>query len=126
MSRGRVCRLISYGSAVSLLILTLSSRPVCAQAGATTGLQGRVVDSTGAAVPGVTVTLVHVDTGRERVVTTGPEGAWEARFLTPGTFRVTFELSGFRTHRQEGVEVSTAEMGTVNAALEVGGVAEAV
>ena len=126
MSRGGVYRLVSRGFAAMLLILACSSHRVFAQAGATTGLQGRVVDSTGAAVPGVTITLVHVDTGRERVVTSGAEGAWEARFLTPGTFRVTFELSGFRTHRQEGVEVSTAEMGTVNAALEIGGLAESV
>jgi hypothetical protein len=89
-------------------------------------LQGRVVDSTGAAVPGVTVTLVHVDTGRERAVTTGPSGEWEARFLSPGSYRVTFELAGFRTLRREGVEVSTTEMGTVDATLEVGGLAEVV
>ena len=53
-------------------------------------------------------------------------GDWEARFLTPGTYRITFELTGFRTLRREGITVSTAEMATVNVTLEVGALAEAV
>ena len=70
-----------------------------------------MTDSTGGAIPGVTVTLRHVDTGRERVVTTRADGGWEARFLSPGTYRITFQIDGFRTLRREGVEVSTAEKG---------------
>jgi hypothetical protein len=124
-AKGRL-RLASLGFTSLALAFTVLGGPVFAQTGATTGLQGRVRDRTGAAVPGVTVTLIHLDTGRERVVTTGSDGDWEARFLSPGTYRVTFELSGFRTTRREGVEVSTAEMGTVDTLLEIGGLAETV
>ena len=75
------------------LVFTVFGGPVFAQAGASTGLTGHVTDSTGSALPGVTVTLTHVDTGRERVVTvTGANGGWEARFLSPGTYRITFEI----------------------------------
>src|SRR5688500_10321406 len=97
-----------------------------AQVGASTGLMGRVTDGSGAPVPGVAVTIVNVDTGTTRAVTTGTAGDWEARFLPPGTYRVTFELSGFKQLRREGITVSTAEMATVDAALEVGGLAETV
>ena len=119
-------RLAYLGFAGIALVFTLFEGPVFAQAGASTGLTGHVADSTGAAIPGVTVTLTHIDTGSQRVVTTGSNGDWEARFLSPGTYRVTFELSGFRTLRQDGVQVSTTEMANIDALLQVGGVAEAV
>jgi hypothetical protein len=108
------------------LAFTFAITPVLAQTGANTGLTGRVTDSTGAAMPGVTVTVSNVDTGSERVVTTSSTGDWEARFLSPGTYRVTFEMSGFKPLRREGVTVTTAEMVTLNAALEVGTMAEAI
>jgi hypothetical protein len=108
------------------LAFTFAIAPVLAQTGANTGLTGRVTDSTGAAMPGVTVTVTNVDTGSERVVTTSFTGDWEARFLSPGPYRVTFEMSGFKPLRREGVAVTTAEMVTVNAALEVGTMAEAI
>jgi hypothetical protein len=97
-----------------------------AQTGATTGLMGRVTDSSGAAIPGATVTLTNVDTGSVRVITTSDTGNWEVRFLTPGTYRILFELSGFKALRREGVTVSTAEMATVDVELEVGTLAEAI
>ena len=109
-----------------LLLLTCSAGPALAQSGATTGLTGRVTDSSGAAVPGVSVTLTSVETGSERTVTTNGTGAWEARFLSPGTYRITFTLTGFRTLRREGITVSTAEMATADVTLEVGSLAEAI
>ena len=111
--------------ATALLLVFLVS-PVRAQSGASTGLMGRVTDPSGAGVPGVAVTLTNVETGSARSVTTGSTGDWEARFLTPGTYRITFELTGFKQLRREGVTVSTAEMATVDVALEIGGLAEAV
>ncbi len=87
---------------------------------------GRVTDSSAAAVPGAAVTLTNVDTGSVRAVTTNATGDWEVRFLPPGTYRITFELTGFKTLRREGITVSTAEMATVDVALELGALAEAV
>ena len=111
---------------VVLLLLTGLAAPVFAQAGATTGLRGRVVDSSGAAVPGVTVTLTHVETASRRSVTTDGEGNWETRFLAPGTYTAAFELTGFKPLRREGVTVSTLEMATVDVTLELGALTEAV
>jgi hypothetical protein len=126
MRAKRALRLAFQGVAGIALVFTLFGGPVFAQTGASTGLTGRVTDSTGGALPGVTVTLTHVDTGRERVVTTGTDGGWEARFLSPGTYRITFQIDGFRPLRQDGVEVSTAEMGNLDVSLQVGGLTEAV
>jgi hypothetical protein len=118
-------RLASRGFlTVALLIATLDA--ALAQSGATTGLMGRVTDPTGAGAPGVAITVTNVDTGIVRTVRTSSTGDWEARFLTPGTYRVTFELSGFKQVRRDGITVSTAEMSTVDVTLDVGGLAEAV
>jgi hypothetical protein len=119
-------RLAMRAVGATALLLVFLVGPVRAQAGASTGLMGQVTDSSGAAVPGAAITLTHVETGRVRTVTTNPTGDWEARFLSPGTYRVTFELSGFKTLRREGISVSTAEMASVNVVLEVGTVTEAV
>jgi hypothetical protein len=108
------------------LFLLVAVPTASAQTGATTGLTGRVTDESGAATAGVTVTITNVDTGSQRVVTTNLSGDWDARFLPLGRYRVTFELTGFRTLRREGLTVTTAEMIPVDAVLEVGTVTETV
>ena len=91
-----------------------------AQTGANTGLQGRVTDPSGAAMPGVSVSLVRVETGERRTAETNETGDWEARFLTPGSYQLSFERTGFKKLIRDGVSVTTLEMGTVNVELPVG------
>src|SRR5688500_12945484 len=98
-----ILRLAVQGSVAAALIVALSVGSAHAQSGASTGLAGRVTDSTGGGVPGVSVTISNVDTGSDRVVTTDATGNWEARFLLPGNYRVRFELSGFRPVRRDGL-----------------------
>jgi hypothetical protein len=126
MKARTVLRLAFQGFCGVSLIVALSAGSAHAQAGASTGLAGHVTDSSGAAVPGVTVTITNVGTGSERTVVTSTTGDWEVRFLAPGTYRVTFELASFKPLRREDITVSTAEMATVNVVLEIGGLAEAV
>jgi hypothetical protein len=113
-------------STVLALLITFGIGVASAQVGASTGLMGKVTDSSGAAIPGVTVTVVNSETGSERTAVTNASGDWEARFLNPGTYRVVCELTGFKTLRREGINVSTADMATVDMTLEIGGLAETV
>jgi Carboxypeptidase regulatory-like domain len=108
------------------LAFALALTPVLAQTGASTGLTGRVTDPTGALIPGATVTLTRVDTGEQRIITTNSSGDWEARFLSPGIYRLQFEGKGFKKLMRDGVAVTTAEMATVNVGLEVGTVDQTV
>ncbi len=112
--------------ALLVLLFTLPIDSALAQSGASTGLMGRVTDSSGAAIPGVAITVTNPETGSGRTLTSSATGDWEARFLTPGTYRVSFELSGFKPVRRDGLTVSTTEMATVNVTLEIGTVTEAV
>jgi hypothetical protein len=97
-----------------------------AQAGSNTGLRGRIVDSTGASIPEVTVTILRPETGERRVVTSNMSGDWEARFLTPGQYQVTFERTGFQKLVREGISVSTSEIASVDVELRVGEVGQSV
>jgi hypothetical protein len=112
--------MISHKILASVVLIALYLTPALAQTGSNTGLTGRVTDPTGALIPSATVTLIKIDTGEQRTLTTNPSGDWEARFLSAGTYRLLFEAMGFKKLTRDGVIVTTAEMGTVNVRLEVG------
>jgi hypothetical protein len=109
---------------VGLLAIGLASAaPAFAQE--TTGaISGRVVDSQGLAVPGVTITA----TGTQGATTavTDTEGRYRVPFLTPGTYTVRFELQGFRPIDRQNVVVRLGQTFDLGATLEPGGVAETV
>ncbi|MCI0391271.1 MAG: TonB-dependent receptor [Acidobacteria bacterium] len=60
------------------------------------------------------------------IITTNTDGDWEARFLSPGIYRLVFEKQGFKKLTRDGIVVTTAEMGTVNVQMEVGTVDQTV
>lgn len=76
-----------------LILLSLTST-VFAQ-GSNAALTGRVVDETGAALPGVSVTATNRATGLSRTVVTEGDGTYRFASLPAGTYTVHAELSGF-------------------------------
>ena len=91
----------------------------------TTGnITGRVVDSQGLALPGVTVTVAGPQGSRS--VTTDGEGRFNLPFLTPGAYSVRGELEGFKAVEQKSVMVRLGQTVDLELALEVGGLAETV
>ena len=114
----RVCVTATMG--LSLFIL-----PTVAWAQGT--ITGTARDTSGAVLPGVTVeasspALIE----RVRSVVTDGTGQYRIVDLRPGTYTVTFTLPGFSTVRREGVELSGQFVATIDAALPVGALAEAV
>jgi hypothetical protein len=89
-------------------------------------IEGTLKDTTGALLPGVTVTITNVDTGVQRTVTTDPVGSYRAPLLALGRYRVRAELSGFKIVEQTGISLSAGETAIVNLTLEVGTVQEVV
>jgi len=106
------------------LLLLLSFVPM-SQAQETTGtLTGRVRDSQGLALPGATVTVTGPQGARS--IVTDQEGRFRASFLTPGSYDVSVELSGFRAISRRGIVVSLGQTVEVPIELSVGGIAETV
>lgn len=89
-------------------------------------ISGQVVDETGAAVPGVTITVTNVSTGATREATTNDEGLYKISGLPVGVYNVRAEKSGFAPQTVENLQVSTGVDSTANFKLGVGAVREEV
>src|SRR5262245_21432884 len=88
---------------------------------------GVVRDTSGAVLPGVTVeasspALIE----KSRTVFTDAQGAYRVIALVPGTYRVTFTLTGFGTVVREGIVLTAAFAASVDASMSVGAVTETV
>jgi len=107
--------------------LILSSTGAFAQASSSGSIAGVVRDTTGAVLPGVTVEAASpVLIEKTRSVVTDGSGAYKIVDLRPGTYTVSFTLTGFSTVKREGIELTTAFTANVNADLKVGSVEETI
>ncbi len=113
---------------VSALALFLASAvPSFAQSQAVNAtVEGTIVDESAAALPGVTVTLVNLDTGDTRVVVTNGRGVYRAPLLSLGRYRVTAELQGFKKFEQQGLTLSAGQTAVINMVLSVGTLTETI
>jgi len=94
---------------------------------AQTALAGVVKDSSGAVLPGVTVEAASpVLLEKTRSAVTDGTGQYRLPDLPPGTYEVTFSLTGFATVKREAVEVTGAGVVSINADMRVGAVAETI
>ena len=105
------------------LLLLVAALPVAAQSLVGT-VAGTVKDEQGGVLPGVSVTLTGKTGSRSAV--TDAEGTYRFVGVAPGAYSVTAELSGFRTRRQDNVDVGIAKTSEVGFVLGVGGVTETV
>ncbi len=105
-----------------LFILCLGlSIPVASSAQNTNSgdIRGNVTDPSGAAVPGVTVTIRNTDTGITRDLVTNDAGIYDAVSILPGNYELTFTRQGFDKLTRSGVSINVGTT-TVNAQLTVG------
>jgi len=92
-----------------LIVLSLVLVPLAASAQrVTTGtVNGKIVDSSGAVLPGVTVTLTSPDALGQFSAVTDANGFFRVTNLPPGNYDIKAELSGFQTIiRQETVRLN--------------------
>jgi hypothetical protein len=89
-------------------------------------ITGTVRDTQGAVIPGVTVTVVNIDTSVSTEAITNETGVFTVQKLQPGPVRVTVALEGFKTFVREGITLRTAEVVTLDVQLVVGAIEENV
>src|SRR5438093_13782305 len=68
-------------------------------------ITGRINDRSGGRLPGVTVTATNVATNVGFTTVTNTEGAYTIPYLTPGSYTMKVELSGFKKIVREHVDV---------------------
>jgi len=89
-------------------------------------LRGTVIDPTGGAVVGATVTLVNEATHATREVQTGANGEYVFLEVPVGTYEVDTASQGFKKYVRKGIPLNLNEIITVDIALVVGGSTDVV
>jgi hypothetical protein len=118
-----------YSRVLACVLLVASVLPTAtaaAQIGGSGSIQGTVVDSSGAALPGATVTATNAATGVVTTRETSTAGVYALSPLPPGEYRVSISLDGFQTFVQERVIVDALGVVGLNATLGVGGVTQEI
>ena len=113
--------------AVSVLVcLTVAVGSANAQS-SQSSIAGTVRDTSGAIMPGVTVEAASPALiEKVRTAVTDNQGIYNITDLRPGTYTVTFTLTGFNTVRRDAVELPASFSATINAELRVGALEETI
>src|SRR4030095_14663181 len=109
-----------------LLVLHLLVVPLAqAQAGKAEFL-GVILDATGLPVPQATIELEDQATLVKQSASTSERGEYHFFGLGPGSYRVSAAKPGFRTYRQEGLQLRVADRISFDIRLELGDVVPTV
>ncbi|HUQ87060.1 MAG TPA: carboxypeptidase regulatory-like domain-containing protein [Vicinamibacterales bacterium] len=95
-------------------------------ASSTGTIQGRVSDSSGAVLPGVTVTASSPSMIATQTQVSNETGSYRFPAVPPGVYELSFELAGFNTVKRGGIQVSLGFTANVNAELALATLQETV
>src|SRR5712691_6197472 len=91
----------------------------------TGGVRGAVRDPNGV-IPGVPVTLTNEATNISREVVTNEVGQYNFPAVTPGTYTLKSQITGYKTFESKGLTVGTQQFVTLDVTLAVGGIEESI
>ena len=116
---------ISLHSAIALSMLAAPAPFLHAQT-VTATIQGTVMDTGGAAVPGAKVTVRDTATGATRVLTADDGGRYTAPNLQPGPYTLLVEATGFASKTFENITLSVGDDQRLDPHIDVGAVSETI
>ena len=110
-----------------LIVALLLALSVCVAAQVTTAdVVGRVTDSSGAVLPGVTVVIENLGTGVSRSAVSSDTGDYVFNLLAAGRYSFRFELPGFKTFTVASIVLAAGDRARIDAQMTVGAVNETV
>ena len=89
-------------------------------------ITGVVMDTSKAAVPGASITVVNTATNSSTNIVSSESGTYSAANLPPGPYRIEATLQGFQTSRVEGITLNAGTTARVDVTLNLGSVSESV
>ncbi len=126
-ARSSLCLSRQLLCALSLILVVSLYLPALLPAQSTGGrILGRIADPTGAVIANVKVTLINEATGVSTQTTTNDSGDYVFPQVPVGTYRMEFDLTGFKKNVQRGVNVDLNAVVTVNSVLQIGQTQETV
>src|ERR1700749_2273924 len=112
-------KLILSATALLTALCVVVPTPTSPQSTNSGDIRGTVTDTSGAAIPGATVTLTDVDKAVTKTLTTDGAGIYDTGSIVPDHYTLTFTKSGFQTLIRGPITVVVGVQG-VNAQLQVG------
>jgi hypothetical protein len=121
-------KLPMIGIAVLVCVVTASGAAFAQGGGASsTGtIQGRVIDSQGAVLPGVAVTATSPALIQPQTTVTSDTGNYRFPAVPPGTYELSYELGGFNGLKRSGISITLGFTANVNVELALATVQETV
>jgi hypothetical protein len=114
-------RLVWFAVAVSLALLL-----VCRAKAQTAAISGTVSDSSGAVVQGAEITVRNTATNESHKATSSATGTYSATNLPVGPYEITVKKEGFKLFRLPNIELTVAQVVTVDPKLIPGAASEEV
>ena len=114
------CLALTLAAAVWLLPTTTAAQTLYGS------ITGTITDSSGAAVPGATVTITNEETGLELSGVTDEAGLYTIRNVPGGTYTMKASLQGFKEYVQTGIPIIVGGIARINGKLEIGALTESV
>ena len=122
--RGRGFHL--FGAVLAAWLVAPAAYAQGGGASTTGSINGKVADSSGGVLPGVTVTASGPSLMGVQTSVTDASGNYRFPALPPGSYTVTFELAGFNTLKRENIQIAMGFTATVNVELAVASLQETV
>ena len=119
-----VSRLRAVASLFLLAALVLVSKNLTAQA--TTSINGRITDKSGAVIPNAALKLTLQSTGAVRDGVSDSSGQYQFSQLPPGSYTLEVSASGFATATRSNMDLLVSQPATVNVALQLASVTQQV
>jgi hypothetical protein len=106
--------------------LVLPARLLAQTRAVTATLSGTVSDPSGSVLPGAKISLTSSERSISRVYTTDATGAYVLSQLPPSTYSLQVTVSGFKTYKQDGIELAAGQSAEQPVVMTVGSISQAV
>jgi hypothetical protein len=113
-------------SRIVILFAAISAAALCFAQTSTTELSGTVYDSSGAVLPGASVTAMNEATGTTLKQLSNGAGLYAFPSIAVGKYTVTVEMTGFKTARRSGITLVVGTPQKEDISLELGDTREVV
>jgi outer membrane receptor protein involved in Fe transport len=110
----------------AIFLVTILAVPLALAQQGTSQMRGHVTAGDGSALPGVSVTIKHEESGVVRMTITDAEGVYFMSGITPGKYELTAELSGFKPVRRHDIRTEVGKTTSVDVKLDMGAAAEEI
>src|SRR6267378_1269814 len=101
-----------------VVLIALGACLVFAQTSTATIL-GVVRDTSGALIPGVSITVKHTESGLTRTAVSGERGGYNVPLLPVGAYEITTTMPGFKQAVRSGINLVVGQEAVVDLTLEV-------